>query len=362
MNSQDKWNYIVQSQYENYTKAECDIQKSWEEIFSEFFDYKKLCGEIATQTQIQLGSHYRLIPDIVLKKDKKALVDIELKQYKLPFDISFENQLVSYLKQLDLSIGVIICNKIYVYSFAYPNKIDRIEIPFEKDNARGTAFVELFNKNEFSETKVKEFIFAEKEKEKKEKEKTRIKEEVKTKLNSEYIKNCVCDKLLLNYPADIVDDVLKNISFSCIDNAKAVAKEGAFTEENLPQPDQFAETGDFIIIKTSSNRVNSCRGSLYDATRHCWRVSYDKVIQYKYVLAVIDGYVKEVYRVDAWQQARQWDNDFKPASDRYEFAGSVAAESIRQKWLGKQIPEHYRKKGMASPVIFSKPFASEKHT
>lgn len=75
----------------------------------------------------------------------------------------------------------------------------------------------------------------------------------------------------------------------------------------------------------------------------------------------IKGYVKEVYRVDEWYQAEQWDSDFKNVSNRYEFVGNVAPDDVRQKWIGKLIPEHYRKKGMASPVIFSKPFASEKY-
>lgn len=119
MNSQEKWNYIVKSYKQNYTKPESEVQRSWEDIFSEFFDYKKLCGEIVTQTYIQLGSRTALIPDIVLKKDKEMLADVELKRHTLSIDEHYEKQLISYLKQLNLSIGVIICNKIYLYVFSY---------------------------------------------------------------------------------------------------------------------------------------------------------------------------------------------------------------------------------------------------
>lgn len=369
MNSQEKWNYIVKSYKQNYTKPESEVQRSWEDIFSEFFDYKKLCGEIVTQTYIQLGSRTALIPDIVLKKDKEMLADVELKRHTLSIDEHYEKQLISYLKQLNLSIGVIICNKIYLYVFSYPNTIDRIEIAFEEKNERGVTFIELFNKNNFDVDKIKHFVSTEIEKEEKRRDMIVIENEIKRKLNSDYIKECVREYLLLtDCPEDIVENVLKDYAFKVeMKDAPRTYygdkpdKTGPFSSTPFPVDTDFPETGDFLIIKTSDDRVVVCGNSLYDATRHAWHVKYDNVIRYKYVLAVIKGYVKEVYRVDEWYQAEQWDSDFKNVSNRYEFVGNVAPDDVRQKWIGKLIPEHYRKKGMASPVIFSKPFAREKY-
>lgn len=214
MNSQEKWNYIVKSYKQDYSKPESEVQRSWEDIFSEFFDYKKLCGELVTQTYIQLGSRNALIPDIVLKKDGETLVDIELKQYGLSFDLRFENQLISYLKQLNLSIGGIICNKIYLYVFSYPNLIDKIEIPFEEGNERGVAFVELLNKNNFDVDKIKAFVSIEREKEEKQRDRIVVENEIKRKITPDYVKECVYEYLLLmDYPKDIVENVLKDYVF-----------------------------------------------------------------------------------------------------------------------------------------------------
>lgn len=361
MNTQDKWNYIVKSYKQNYTKLENDVQKSWEDIFSEFFDYKKLYGEIVTKTYIQLGSRTALIPDIILKKDGKNVVDVELKQYNLALDPHFEQQLVSYLKQLNLSLGIIICNRIYLYSFTYPDIIDKIEIPFEEVNERGVAFVEMFNKNNFDADKIREFVSTERDKDKRLIDIKKVEKEIIAKLIPDHVKEYVREYLLLtDYPEDIVEKVLEDYVFKVekVAHGTYVGCEPGESHGKDPivkpvLPVDFPETGDFLIIKTSDARVADCGGSLYDATRHAWHVKYNSVIRYKYVLSVIKGYVKEVYRVDEWHRAEHWNNDFKDGTNRYEFIGTIAPESIRQKWIGKQIPPHYRKPGMASPVVFS---------
>lgn len=49
MNTQEKWNFIVERHRTNFSKPENVVQKEWEDIFSELFDYKKLLGEIVAQ-------------------------------------------------------------------------------------------------------------------------------------------------------------------------------------------------------------------------------------------------------------------------------------------------------------------------
>lgn len=119
------------------------------------------------------------------------------------------------------------------------------------------------------------------------------------------------------------------------------------------EADDFPTEPNYIIIKTKNDRVASCNGSLYDATRHCWRVKYETVMKYKYVLAVIEGIVQEVYQVQYWQFAEKWSNDTDKAKGRLEFVGEIAPESIREQFIGKTIPYEYRKPGLASPVVFS---------
>ena len=82
----------------------------------------------------------------------------------------------------------------------------------------------------------------------------------------------------------------------------------------------------------------------YEATRGCWRISMPNIETYPYVLSVTDGLVKEVYRVNEWHVK----------GERKEFTGVVAPDEIRNHFIGKRIPDYYSKKGMASPVLYSK--------
>ena len=84
----------------------------------------------------------------------------------------------------------------------------------------------------------------------------------------------------------------------------------------------------------------------YEATRSAWKIRPRSIEEYPYVFSVTDGIVKEVYKVHSWTKSAK-------AEGRYEFNGEIAKE-IRDRFVDKRIPERYMKKGMASPVLFSK--------
>lgn len=99
----------------------------------------------------------------------------------------------------------------------------------------------------------------------------------------------------------------------------------------------------YMIIKTQTWRVNEV-GRDY-ATRHCWPINTSRVKEYPYVLSVTNGVVREVYKVDKWTKV--------PGNNRYEFEGEKAEDSIRNIFINKKIPEKYKRKGMARPVLYS---------
>lgn len=347
--SEEKWNYIAKQYSEYFNSNEKIIQKLWEDYFSEFFDYKKLFGEIDSQRKIPIGSYERVIPDIILRKDNRDLADVELKMYSLSFNRSMEDQLKSYLKLIKLSVGVIICEKIYLYWYDYlSDSLSKVIINFEKNNFYGIKFIELLQKDNFQESAIREFI------EKTEQYKKNV-QKIREKLCTDYVREIIIENLQKDYDFQEIQEALKDIEIKIGDRT---GDRNIYGKSPLPSPDipmqDFPEGQNFIIIKTSYDRVNRCQGNLYDATRHSWRVKYDRVIQYPYVLSVIDGIVKEVYRVTAWREAEKWDIDDDRALGRLEFVGEIAPESIRRSFLGKQIPYKYRKPGMASPVVFSK--------
>lgn len=158
IDSKTVWNNIVQRYNEKRFSKEDIIQREWENIFQRL-GYFAFDGEIISQKQIHIGAGQREIPDIILNKEGKEIADIELKRYSLEFNPDMQKQLISYLNQLHLSIGVIVCSKLYLYSYTYENSnVQKIEIPFVEDNPDGIKFVELFYKSNFSIEEIKTFI------------------------------------------------------------------------------------------------------------------------------------------------------------------------------------------------------------
>lgn len=100
---------------------------------------------------------------------------------------------------------------------------------------------------------------------------------------------------------------------------------------------------DYLIIKTSQNRMSEV--GLYEATRSCWKVD-PKRLANKYVLAVVNGIVKEVYKPTSWYKVE--------GTNRYAFNGEVAEKEVRNVFVTHRIPEKYSAKGMANPTLYKK--------
>ncbi len=87
--------------------------------------------------------------------------------------------------------------------------------------------------------------------------------------------------------------------------------------------------------------------SLYDFTRGIWRLDRDRAENAKYAFSVYDGEILEVYEISKWSRAgtteyltgREFeDNEEKT---RFEFVGRVADEDIREKFVGKLLPDKH---------------------
>lgn len=116
------------------------------------------------------------------------------------------------------------------------------------------------------------------------------------------------------------------------------------SENNIYEEPNF----DYVIIKTKPDKIRECGNNLYEATRYAWKVG-KRIKQYKYVLSVVNKVVQEVFVVDRWSIV-----DSGEAQGRYEFFGSKAIGSNFDFLIGKTIPEKYRVKGLASPVVYKK--------
>lgn len=112
----------------------------------------------------------------------------------------------------------------------------------------------------------------------------------------------------------------------------------------LPQIDDFKKEDKVLIIKIKQENVDTWgNGSIYETVRKWWKLNGQRRNKVKQVAAVIDGVVKGVYRVEKWF--------YNENKDKWGFEGE---EIIDSEYLNKRIPsEKYRKKGQASPTIYT---------
>ncbi|MBQ7713162.1 MAG: hypothetical protein IJT69_05030 [Clostridia bacterium] len=131
-----------------------------------------------------------------------------------------------------------------------------------------------------------------------------------------------------------------------VTNAELLEKRFHLSEYKEPQDFKY------IIIKVKSWKLDEMLEQYpetyrYEATRSAWRMNPRTVKEFPYVFSVTDGIVKEVYKVYNWYQ-------HESRTGRFAFNGEIAHEEIRSRFVNKRIPDKYAKKGMASPVLFSK--------
>ncbi len=115
----------------------------------------------------------------------------------------------------------------------------------------------------------------------------------------------------------------------------------------LKEYEDSIDNPEYMIIKIKEYYLSQRGYSIYETVRSAWKLNVEKARKYKYVLAVIDGIVREVFEVYEWHPNEQ--------GDRYEFTGKQADPVVRNNFINKKVPSKYRKKGQASPVLYYKP-------
>lgn len=120
------------------------------------------------------------------------------------------------------------------------------------------------------------------------------------------------------------------------------------------QRTEIEEPAIFIRINQAF-RYSMSEIELYDYTRGQWKINIERASKTKYVFAVYEGIIQEVYSVLFWIEAgktlnTRTESDIVDGS-RFEFIGNIANPEIRNKYKYKSV-EHYFKKGNANPIMY----------
>lgn len=104
----------------------------------------------------------------------------------------------------------------------------------------------------------------------------------------------------------------------------------------------------------SVNRSAVVASSLYEATRYSWKINPARAQDAEVVLAIIQGVIRGVFVAESWLEATTKNFPGRPeVLGRFGFSGREAPENIRRLYIGKLVPESYRKQGAANPIKYA---------
>jgi hypothetical protein len=103
----------------------------------------------------------------------------------------------------------------------------------------------------------------------------------------------------------------------------------------------------------SVNR-SAAERSLYEATRYAWKISSKKAKQADVVLSTLQGLIIGAFVAEDWLPATsEHFPDREEVPGRWGFVGREAPDELRQRYVGKGVPDAYRKPGAANPIKYT---------
>lgn len=106
-----------------------------------------------------------------------------------------------------------------------------------------------------------------------------------------------------------------------------------------------------LLINVNRSAIET---SLYEATRFAWKISKSKAKKAQFILATRQGLIVGAFIAHDWLEATP--ANFPGREDvpgRLGFVGQVAPADIRELYVGKRVPDEYRKPGAANPIKYT---------
>ena len=111
------------------------------------------------------------------------------------------------------------------------------------------------------------------------------------------------------------------------------------------------------LAKLTTNEQKAAKTtetSLYEAARYAWKISPAKADWAEVVLALCQGLIVAVF--EAVRRLPAAEENFlgrEPLPGRYGFVEKEAGDEFRHLYVGKHIPDEYRKQGAANPIKYT---------
>jgi len=115
------------------------------------------------------------------------------------------------------------------------------------------------------------------------------------------------------------------------------------------EPAVFRHKALLISVNRSATET-----SLYEATRYAWKISKSKAEQAEIVLATRQGEIVGAFIVRRWLEATAENFPGRDtALGRFGFEGEEAPDDVKRLYVGKRVPDEYRKPGAANPIKYT---------
>jgi hypothetical protein len=159
------------------------------------------------------------------------------------------------------------------------------------------------------------------------------------------------DKTALEVEAALIDAYpgLTNIAGGAGGNDYGVMHAKEIISRYSAEPAVFQHKALLISVNRSATET-----LLYDATRYAWKISKSKAKQAEVILATRQGLIVGAFIADEWLDATAANflgHDDMPG--RLGFVGYEAPEAISKLYVGKRVPDEYRKRGAANPIKYT---------
>jgi len=115
------------------------------------------------------------------------------------------------------------------------------------------------------------------------------------------------------------------------------------------EPAMFQHKALLINVNRSATET-----SLYEATRYAWKINKSWAEQAEVILATRIGVIVGAFIAHRWLEARTENFPGRdPVPGRFGFEGEEAPDDIKKLYVGKRVPDEYRKPGAANPIKYT---------
>ena len=116
------------------------------------------------------------------------------------------------------------------------------------------------------------------------------------------------------------------------------------------EPAVFRNKALLISVNRSATET-----SLYEATRYAWRISKARAKEAEVILATLHGLIVGAFVAEGdWLDATAANFPGREdAPGRRGFVGREAPAEVRDLYVGKRVPDKYRKRGARGPIKYT---------